>query len=196
MKQQNQVQPEKAPELEHDDRSLMLAVAERETRALINQAGVEALVVDDLTKDDLPLLAWSGGPTHVDSMATALERVESGEVDYLAVRAPNGLPVAKGGIDYKVHEGAGMLWQLATYGGLQSLGVGGRLIAEAEKRIKQRGLRFAMMGVEDDNQRARALYEKLGYKACGHEQESWEEADADGKRYIHYAEVTLLKKDL
>jgi len=58
------------------------------------------LTVRDLTPADLPSCAWSGGACHIAGVARALDRVASGEVDYLAVCPPSGLPVALGGVDY------------------------------------------------------------------------------------------------
>jgi len=78
------------------------------------------LTVRDLTTEDLPSCAWSGSATHLASIAKALERARRGEVDYLAVCPPSGLPVALGGIDYAEHPGAGTLWQLAVHRTLQS----------------------------------------------------------------------------
>jgi hypothetical protein len=62
----------------------------------------------------------------------------SGQVEYLAVRAPGGFPVSIGGIDYAKQPGAGIVWQLSTHGDLRSLGLGTALIKEAEARIKKR----------------------------------------------------------
>jgi hypothetical protein len=59
------------------------------------------LTVRDLTAEDLPSCAWSGGATHLASVARALERARRGEVDYLAVCPPSGLPIAIGGVDYR-----------------------------------------------------------------------------------------------
>jgi len=58
---------------------------------------VHSLQVDDLTEDDLPSLGWSGTPLHLVSVGRALERVRSGEVEYLAVRAPAHTPPPFGG---------------------------------------------------------------------------------------------------
>ena len=66
------------------------------------------------------------------------------------------------------------MWQLSTHGDLRSLGLGAAHIKEAEARIKKRGVDTALLGVEDDNPRARSLYERLGYVGYGHENESWE----------------------
>ena len=53
-----------------------------------------------------------------------------------------------------------------------------------------------MMGVEDNNPRARTLYERLGYKECGREKASWEEHDVQGRPFMYETEVTLLRKEL
>lgn len=166
------------------------------TRLLIKERGATALTVNDLTRADLPLIAWSGSSSHLRSVSRELDRAGSGEVEYLAVRAPDGYPIGKSGIDYTYREGTGAIYQLAVHSGLQSLGLGTYLISEAERRIRQRGLSAAILGVEDDNLRARALYERLGYRAYDHVHESWESEDADGNPTIHEAEMTLLRKQL
>lgn len=166
------------------------------TRDAIKQRGVEALEVGDLIKSDLPDVAWAGGPLHLESIAKALDRAAAGEVEYLAVRAPDGKPISIGGIDYMAHEGAGTLWQLSTRGELQGLGLGTHLIEEAEKRIRERGLDTATIGVEDNNPRARALYERLGYRPVGREQASWPRQRDDGQIEMYETEETILSKKL
>jgi hypothetical protein len=53
-----------------------------------------------------------------------------------------------------------------------------------------------MIGVEDNNPRARALYERLGYKECGRGEASWGEHDSEGRPFLYETELTLLKKEL
>jgi ribosomal protein S18 acetylase RimI-like enzyme len=166
------------------------------TKAAIRLHGAGSLTVDDLTPADLGLIAWSGGPLHIKAVAAALARVANGEVDYLAVRSPDGCPVSKCGVDYGANDRAGTLWQLATRDDLQGLGIGTALIKAAEGRIRARGLPWAMIGVEDNNPRARALYERLGYAECGHEQASWPEADDQGNVFLYHAELTLMRKSV
>lgn len=165
-------------------------------RDVIRQRGVGALEVSDLAKIDLSDIAWAGGPVHLELIAKALDRAATGEVEYLAVRAPNGKPVCIGGVDYKPHAGAGTLWQLATRGELQGLGLGTRLIEEAERRIRARGLSTAMLGVEDNNPRARALYERLGYRPIGRERATWPQQRDDGQIEMYETEETILSKAL
>jgi ribosomal protein S18 acetylase RimI-like enzyme len=153
--------------------------------------------VDDLGKDDLPFLGWSGGSAHLASVGRALARVESGEVEYLVVRAPRGYPIAKGGIDYAVRPGAGTLSQLATADEVRGLGIGAHLIAVAEGRMRERGVRTAELAVEDDNPRARALYERLGYREeVRRESASWYVEDADGNLVLYETELAVLRKRL
>lgn len=157
-----------------------------QVRAL-GPAGVAALTADDLRPDELPDLGWSGGPLHLVSIGEALERVP-GEVDYLVVRAPNGVAVAKGGVDFAPRPGAGTIWQVATHMDLRSLGLGARLLAGAEERIRARGLGEAALSVEQSNPRARALYERLGYRVVGVEEAGWMTED-ERAEHVWYATV-------
>lgn len=154
------------------------------------------LTVRDLTAADLPSCAWSGGPAHLAAIAAALDRAGRGEVEYLAACPPSGLPVALGGIDYAKIPGAGVLWQLAVHGALQSCGIGTILIEAAEQRIRARGLCRAELAVEESNLRARALYERLRYAAYGRAPESWDEQAEDGSVFRYETVCTLMRKEL
>jgi ribosomal protein S18 acetylase RimI-like enzyme len=154
------------------------------------------LTVRDLTAADLPSCAWSGGTTHLASIAEALDRAGRGEVSYLAVCPPSDLPVALGGIDYTKTPGAGTLWQLVVHGALQSCGIGTILIEAAEQRIRARGLRRAELAVEESNPRARALYQRLGYVAYGRAPDSWDEQAEDGSVVRYETVCTLMRKEL
>jgi ribosomal protein S18 acetylase RimI-like enzyme len=154
------------------------------------------LTVRDLTVEDLPSCAWSGSATHLTSIVRALERARRGEVDYLAVCPPSGLPVALGGIDYAQSPAAGTLWQLVVHGALQSCGIGTILIRAAEQRILARGLHRAELGVEESNPRARALYDRLGYAPYGRAPDSWDETAPDGSIFRYETMCTLMRKEL
>jgi ribosomal protein S18 acetylase RimI-like enzyme len=154
------------------------------------------LTVRDLTAADLPACGWTGGRTHLASIGAALDRAGRGEVEYLAVCPPSGLPVGLGGIDYTKIPGAGMLWMLAVQEALQSCGIGTILVAAAEQRIRARGLHRAELGVEECNPRARALYERLGYVAYGSAPEAWDTEAADGSVVRYETVCTLMRKEL
>ncbi|WP_327179633.1 GNAT family N-acetyltransferase [Streptomyces sp. NBC_01335] len=154
------------------------------------------LTVRDLLHSDLASCGWAGSARHLDGVAKQLDRRRHGEVDYLAICARSGIPIAKGGVDYLAKGGVGTLWQLAVHPALQSCGVGTVLVEAAEQRIRNRGLRQAELGVEEDNPRARALYERLGYRAYGREPDAWDEEAADGTLRRHETMCTMMRKDL
>lgn len=154
------------------------------------------LSVRDLLPGDLPACSWSGSATHVRRVEEELTRAASGEVDYLAVCTPADLPVAIGGVDYMVSEGAGTLWQLAVLPALQSCGLGTLLIRSAEQRIRSRGLLRAELAVEENNPRAHALYRRLGYVAYGREPDAWDVEEPDGSVRRHETMCVLLRKRL
>jgi ribosomal protein S18 acetylase RimI-like enzyme len=164
-------------------------------RALVSVKGAQILTIDRLGESDLALLGWSGTVLHIESVANALHRVGSGEVEYLVVRAPSGQPVAKGGVDFTVANG-GKLWQLATHSELRSLGVGAHLIGALEARIRERGEHVSWLGVEIDNPRARSLYERLGYVAFDEVADGWESQDSTGRRYSYETRLTLMRRRL
>jgi ribosomal protein S18 acetylase RimI-like enzyme len=134
--------------------------------------GGATLEVSPLEAGAIHEITWSGSRSHLGNVARQLQRVDTGEVVYLIVRA-DGLPVAKGGIDFAKEAGAGTIWQLATHPGLEGIGLATRLIAELEQRALERGVRRLRLAVELDDVRARRLYEHLGYRSIGESDASW-----------------------
>lgn len=152
--------------------------------------------VDDMTRADLDAIGWSGSASHLRNVAGQLDRRDEGAVEYLVVRDENGSPIAKGGIDYQEHPGAGATFQLATRSDLEGRGLATMLIVEAERRIRARGLRTACLSVEPDNERARRLYEHLGYVAVGEREVGWEHDLEDGSLGWYSTVVVDMEKAL
>ncbi|MEU2246662.1 N-acetyltransferase [Streptomyces sp. NPDC019224] len=157
---------------------------------------VVKLSARDFVHADLASCGWAGSELHLAGVARQLERARLGEVDYLAVCSATDIPVAKGGVDYRVKEGVGTLWQLAVHPALQSCGIGTFLVESAELRIMNRGLRQAELGVEENNPRARALYERLGYAAYDRRPDSWDEQAPDGSLRRYETMCTWMRKEL
>ncbi|EWM19505.1 acetyltransferase, GNAT family [Kutzneria sp. 744] len=154
------------------------------------------LAVRDLTPADVPTCTWSGDRRHLEKLPVQLARARDGVVDYLAVCPPSDIPVAIGGVDYEARPGAGVIWQLAVMPALQSCGIGTVLIRAAEDRIRRRDLSTAELSVEEDNPRARALYERLGYHAYGSEKDGWDTEGPDGATVWHETMCTLMRREL
>lgn len=146
----------------------------------------------DLQPSDLGDLDWSGGAEHLAAIAEVLPLMVSDEAEYLVGVLPNRRLVAAGGADLRPVAGAGVLWQLAVHPLLQSLGIGSRLVAALEHRLRVRGLAEARLSVEHDNPAAARLYRRLGYRECGSAVESW--PVSGGRRYVTV--TTVLRKPL
>ena len=165
-------------------------------RASLEADGPGSVLVDDLRAEDLGHLDWSGSKAHLRSVAKQLERMADGEAEYLVARGPDGTPVAKAGIDYGVARWRGVIWQVVVRDELQGLGLGTRLLEEAEARIRARGCRLAVLSVEVDNPRAQALYERLGYRGVGTRETGWEADGPDGTVAWYTTEVLDMEKPL
>lgn len=142
--------------------------------------GVGPLAVGDLRSCEVTGLTWSGNPAHLRSVAAALERAARGLEDYLVVRAPGGQPVAKMRVDYASDDDTGVFSQRVTMSPLQGLGIATMLISAGEQRVRARGLASGALGVEEDNPRARRLYQRLGYQPVDRQDASWEIEDEHG----------------
>jgi GNAT superfamily N-acetyltransferase len=80
--------------------------------------------------------------------------------------------------------------------GLGWCGLETRLVGALEDRVRERGLRWVDIGVGEDNPRARALYERLGYQMFGSEVDRWTYERDDGTAATVEDLCTLLGKDL
>ncbi len=148
------------------------------------RSGTARLDVTPLLPEEIELISWSGSRTHLENVLAQLQRVPTGEVEYLTLRV-HGQAVAKGGIDFAKEAGAAAIWQLATHPQLEGLGLATRLIRELEARAFRRGIRRLRLGVEVDNVRALRLYEHLGYEMIGGSEASWLAEAEDGSRFLY-----------
>lgn len=152
------------------------------------------LTIRAIRETDLPGLGWAGAPLHIAQMAEQMRLHTSRTKEFVAAFLRTGISVAKGEITYA--DDSGQIGSLSVRGEFQSLGIGTLLITDLEERIRRRGLRYCALDVEDDNPRARALYERLGYVAYDRQPDSWDQQDADGRVYRYETMCTLLRKEL
>jgi len=151
------------------------------------------VTVDDLLQADLAGLESWNSATHLKSVAKYLARRDAdGDAEYLVVRDVNGDVVCMGAIDYLEHPGAGTIVQVATRPGCEGRGLATMLMAEAERRIFVRRL-VARLGVEPGNERARRLYDHLGYVAVGEREVGWEQEYPDGS--ISWYSTTIIEME-
>ena len=156
---------------------------------------IENLTINDLKEKDLSDISWSGSKTHIKNVAEKLEEVQKGEAEYLAVRNPEGKPIAITLINHTYDKVSSEIGQLSVHPDLQGQGLGTRLIAASENRIFEWGHRWAVMTVEVENDRARKLYERLGYREFGQDKASWTAEDKKGNEIVYHADLILLRKE-
>lgn len=116
-------------------------------------------------------------------------------------RLPRGLPAlrsAGGGRRGRLHETAWCGDDLAAVGPDGNALVWNRhdpydRVGAADPR---RGLRWAELGVDDNDSRPRALYERLGYVVSGSEIGSWDQDAVDGSVTRYETPITLMRKEL
>jgi len=125
-----------------------------------------------------------------------LDRQAGGEI-LVAVAELDGVAVRRIAIDYTRHadRGAAHVWSAHVDAGHRSRGIGSALISHVEAAAEARGLETVEISVGKENDRARALYERLGYRCYGEDVAAWSYVE-DG-RTVHQAEpVWLLRKAL
>lgn len=114
---------------------------------------------------DLDGFGVFGTPHHVDYCRQEFERGEDAAT--ILVADDGGAPVGKLHLDFvtrRSHREA-VLIAAVVVPELRSRGIGTALMAAAEELVCSRGYGAIVLGVEDSNPRARALYERLGYDA-------------------------------
>lgn len=155
------------------------------------------VVVRLCREEDLRALEWYGRfRDHREIIEEAFRRQVSGDnLMFLAVA--NGFPagqiwadLARGGED------GALFWAFRTFPLLRGMGIGRRLLAVAERELARRGVRHVEIGVEKDNPRARALYERLGYTLDREIREAYEYTTPDGERMRVPIEEWMLRKEL
>jgi GNAT superfamily N-acetyltransferase len=120
---------------------------------------------------DFDLPAWRGAAEIIAGETRTLEsffRSPSPDSELLVAQADEaalGFVFLETGRDYFSREEHGHIGILAVARASEGLGVGRVLIAAAEAWTKRRGLAKLTLNVFDRNDRARRLYERLGYRA-------------------------------
>lgn len=157
---------------------------------------IEDVIVRAAVAGDVRALEWDGTfRAHRALIEEAFARQERGEVSMI-VADLRGELVGQIWIDFTKHggQGIGVLWALRVVPRLQGLGIGTRLLREAEREVARRGLHTLELGVELTNDRARALYERLGYRALRKTRESFTYATPEGERVDVTIETWTMRK--
>lgn len=122
------------------------------------------------TESDLPLLEWYGQFTHFRRLYRKTYQDQCAGIRQMLVADLNGFPIGQIFIllnfaaRKRVEGGVrGYIYALRVIDHMQGMGIGTRLIEQAEQRLMQHGYEWSTISVAKTNTKARHLYERLGY---------------------------------
>jgi len=132
--------------------------------------GLESLGFREFRPEDYDRVMelWTEGglplkPEGRDSRDNIVRQVGLSNVLFLVAEEGEGGRVV--GTVLATHDGRkGWINRLAVDKSLRRLGMGARLVHEAEAWLESRGMDILACLIEDDNARSMAVFEKLGYK--------------------------------
>jgi ribosomal protein S18 acetylase RimI-like enzyme len=167
-------------------------------------AGGEFLI-RPVEEPDLPALEWDGMYRHFRRLfRQTFEDMRLGR-RYLLVMEhhPGGEMVGQVFIqwnssDPRYADGRrrGYLYALRVKPAYRGRGLGTRLIQAAEAVLRGRGMDTASIGVEKNNPRARALYERRGYRVIADDPGCWSYIDDQGRTREVREPAWLMEKQL
>ena len=146
------------------------------------------------TKRDLPLLEWYGQFTHFRNLFRLTYEGQLRGERLILVADVNGYPVGQvfllfnqgtvlfQNILRRKKNGAprqqrGYIYAFRIMDHLQGLGIGTRLMYEAESILMDEGCSWATISVAKDNPRAKHLYERLNYQVYLEDEGRWNYVD-------------------
>jgi ribosomal protein S18 acetylase RimI-like enzyme len=150
----------------------------------------EEFVIRPLEEKDLPALEWDGAFLHFRRLfRQAYEDMRLGTRFLLVMEdRKSGEMVGQVFIQWNSSDSRfadgrsrGYLYALRIKPAFRERGLGTRLIRAAEEELRRRGMNTASIGVEKDNLRARALYERQGYRVIAEDPGHWFYTDHEGR---------------
>jgi ribosomal protein S18 acetylase RimI-like enzyme len=154
-------------------------------------------------QDDLRKLEWDGQYSQFRrSIENAYQEQLAGR-RLILLADLNGLPIGQIFIVVKEKRflfapdhRRGYFYSFRVMEGFRGQGIGTRLIHEAENLLVQRGRRIATIAVTQDNQGARRLYERNGYRVYAEDEGYWSYIDLEGNQVHVHEPCWLLEKRL
>lgn len=141
-----------------------------------------AVTIRTALPQDLPALEWWGWFARQRAIIRAAFTSHERGTGVFLVAESGGHPVGQAWVDLARHvaESRAVIWAVRVLPGLRGAGIGSRLIEACEAEMRRRGISVSEIGVEEQNEAARRLYERLGYRICGFEESSHAYPDPEG----------------
>lgn len=139
-------------------------------------------------RSDLPKLEWFGMYRHYRNLFMRSFREQLRGRRLMLVADCEGFPVGQIFIQLKSNDSLyangndrAYLYSLRVMEMFQHKGIGTRLLHEAEAYVMERGFSWTTIAAAKDNEGARRLYERLGYRVFGEDPGQWSYVDHEGR---------------
>jgi ribosomal protein S18 acetylase RimI-like enzyme len=157
---------------------------------MINLPLASLVIIRHATADDLPALEWGGELIHFRRIfADAYRLMQSGEVMMWVVDLPGIGVIGQLFVHLYGHEKEknngrphAYVYGFRVQSIYRNLGIGSRLLQTAESELAHNGFCRVTLNVARDNDGARRLYERFGYRIVSPEPGVWSYLDQDGIR--------------
>ena len=152
------------------------------------QLAVSLVAIRQLKKSDLPSLEWDGQYTHYRRVyQDAYDRAVSGRSILWVADLPERGIIGQVFIQFicdrpELADGRdrAYLYAFRIMPEFRSQGLGSRMLQVVENDLLRRGFRALTLNVARENQRARRLYEKAGFRVVAPEPGVWSYPDDQG----------------
>jgi ribosomal protein S18 acetylase RimI-like enzyme len=165
----------------------------------------ENFIIRPVEERDLPALEWNGDFRHFRRLfRQAYEDMRLGSRQLLLLESPTTgevigqIFIQWNSSDPRYADGCrrGYLYALRVKPSHRDRGLGTRLLDAAEEELMRRGMNTASIGVEKNNPRARALYERQGYRIVAEDPGRWSYIDDEGNLREVVEPAWLMEKNL
>ncbi len=154
-------------------------------------------------KEDLYKLEWYGEYERLRSLFARSYREQLRGRRLMLIAETNAFPVGRVFLQFEgnneiLADGIerAYLYSFQVMEMFRGMGIGTRLVEEAEHIIKLRGFRVVTLAVAQDNLRALQLYHRMGYRRFGDNNGSWENPTRLGYLLPSHEPCWLLEKEL
>lgn len=144
---------------------------------------------------DLPKLEWFGAFTHHRAIIQEAFDLQSRGQAVMLVAAAGGFPIGQAWLHLS-RQPCPTVWAVRVLEPFRGSGVGARLMIALEEEAATRGCRQLELGVEQGNPRARAFYERLGWRVTGEREESYGYTPPGGRPVRHALNEWVMAKSL
>jgi ribosomal protein S18 acetylase RimI-like enzyme len=155
--------------------------------AILEQRSIQLkmpIVLRAATPEDLPKLEWYGQYKHFRNLFRRTFREQEAGHRIMLLADSNNFPIGHVFIQFKEdspdEKGRAYLYSFRVMEMFRRYGIGTALLQEAENITLDHGLEWTTIAVAKNNDGARRLYERLGYRIYNEDSGRWSYLDHKG----------------